>query len=89
MVGVPHGGCRMDRRSQARAVLDRLRQQIEGRLPERPPYGGDLPRVDLRELAEVAVVVRDYLAAERDYAEMSRAMGGCEMSLIPREGESD
>jgi hypothetical protein len=60
----------MTPRQAARAMLDRLWDQVDARLPVRAQYGGPLQLVELDELARVAGVARDLVAAERDWHEL-------------------
>lgn len=77
----------MTSREKVRAVLDMMRIQVEMHLPRLPDYvyGGTPEKLPLDELGRVAVVVREYLRAERDYAELLRASGVVEMTLIPQD----
>ena len=79
-------------RDQARAVLDRLRWQIEGRLPAAvDSYGYPVEKPALlhpSELVPLAEAIRSWMAAEQHYAEMSRAMGVQDVFLIPQEERS-
>jgi len=58
-------------KAEAKEILDRLRIQLDARLPQPSQYlNVPVVKLDLTELGSVAVAVRDYVAALRDWSEL-------------------